>query len=282
MARPTNLDWKQYEAITKYIYESLGRQSGVKVKGYGKDCKVIGKSGVAHQIDVLTAHSDGVHEYQTAIECKYWNQKINKDIVMKVAAVVEDANISKGVIVSKSGFTPDAIDFARFRNIGLVELREAEEKDLEGQPPTMDLAILTLRINAIIRRPVVSRIEIDSVENTAIEKEYWINTYFLKLTNGRQVPFANYLKDFQDELHRQKKEWEAVSKQYEVPGALLINSKTKASETINLIILTGVLERIDKSSTQELTLVDRVWLIMKSLFENSTFVFFEGGIIMKK
>lgn len=41
-----NLDWKMYESITKYIYENLGRQESVIVKGHGRDCKVIGKSGV--------------------------------------------------------------------------------------------------------------------------------------------------------------------------------------------------------------------------------------------
>lgn len=40
MSETNHLDWKKYEAITKYIYESLGRASGVKVKGYGNHCKV--------------------------------------------------------------------------------------------------------------------------------------------------------------------------------------------------------------------------------------------------
>jgi len=56
-------------------------------------------------------------------------EKINKDIVMKVSAIIEDTGINKGVIVSKNGFTPDGITFAKYKNIGLVELREAEEKD---------------------------------------------------------------------------------------------------------------------------------------------------------
>ena len=35
------------------IYETLGKESGVKIEGYGNNCKVKGKSGVNHQIDVL-------------------------------------------------------------------------------------------------------------------------------------------------------------------------------------------------------------------------------------
>lgn len=40
----TDLTWQEYEAVTKYIYEMLGVQYGIKIMGYGKDCKVQGKS----------------------------------------------------------------------------------------------------------------------------------------------------------------------------------------------------------------------------------------------
>lgn len=53
----------------------------------GNSCKVIGRSNIQHQIDVLTIHSDGIHSYGTAIECKYWNKKIDKDIVMKLSSI---------------------------------------------------------------------------------------------------------------------------------------------------------------------------------------------------
>ena len=69
---------------------------------------------------------------KTAIECKYWKEKVNKDIVMKVSEIIADANINKGVIVSKNGFTQDGIDYAKYRNIGLIELREIETEDLNG------------------------------------------------------------------------------------------------------------------------------------------------------
>lgn len=61
MSVTNKLDWKIYESITKYIYETLGRQSGVTIKGYGSTCKVKGKSGSSHQIDVITLHTEGNH-----------------------------------------------------------------------------------------------------------------------------------------------------------------------------------------------------------------------------
>lgn len=279
MTKANTLDWKQYEAITKYIYETLGRQSGVTIKGYGSTCKVTGKSGVPHQIDVLTSHSDGVHEYQTAIECKYWKEKINKDIVMKVSGIIEDANINKGVIVSKSGFTQDGIDYAKHKSIGLVELREIEEKDLEGRPTKFDIGVLKLEINCVIRRPQILHIETDAVESIQIEKESWKNKDIVKLSNGNQVPFANYIKSFQNELHLQRKIWQTITKRYEIPSGRFIHKQTNTSTPINVITFTGLLKKIDKSSNIEFTLVDQVWLILKLLFEERTFTFSESGII---
>lgn len=100
------MEWQDYEEITKHIYATLGEAHGVKIEGHGKDCKVIGKSGVEHQIDVLTSHSDGIHSYRTMIECKYWDQNVNKDVIMKVAEIVEDAGLNKGIIVSKMVLRP--------------------------------------------------------------------------------------------------------------------------------------------------------------------------------
>lgn len=63
-----NLDWKIYESVTNYIYETLGKNYGVTIVGYGHKWKVKGKSGNSHQIDVLTLKTDGNHTTQTAIE----------------------------------------------------------------------------------------------------------------------------------------------------------------------------------------------------------------------
>jgi len=282
MTKAPDLDWKKYEAITKYIYETLGSQSGVKIKGYDSNCKVTGKSGVAHQIDILATHSDGIHEYQTAIECKYWKEKINKDIVMKVSEIIEDAGLNKGVIVSKSGFTQDGIEYAKYRNIGLVELKEIEEKDLEGKSTKFEVGVLQVDINCIIRRPEILNIETDSVEKIQIVKELWKNRDIIMWSNGKQAPFANYIKEFQGELHHQDKVWQTITKRYEIPGGRLINEQTKSSININEITFTGILKKIDKSSNLRFKLEDQVWLIMKSLFEKKTFTFSESGIIIKK
>ena len=47
---------------------------------------------------------------------------------MKLAQILEDTGINKGIIVSKSGFTRDGIQYAKHKYIGIVHLKEYEEK----------------------------------------------------------------------------------------------------------------------------------------------------------
>ena len=145
------MDWKNYEKITKDIYETLGKESGVKIECYGNGCKVKGNSGVEHQIDVLASHSDGIHTYKTAIECKYWKNTISKDTVMKIHSIINETNIDKGIVISKKGFTPDAIKYAESKNIGLALLREVEKEDYGSQGCGLKTS-LTLEIETIPAR----------------------------------------------------------------------------------------------------------------------------------
>lgn len=264
------LDWKAYESLTKYIYETLGYESGVKIEGYGNNCKVVGKSGVGHQIDVLTSHSDGIHNYQTAIECKYWKEKINKDIVMKVASIIEDAHINKGVIVSKNGFTPDGISYAKSKNIGLVELREMEEKDWDGRGRVSGF-------KSWILRPEILGITIDNEIKTEKNREtIEIDKMKIRLNNGLDIAFSEYLLKFKKDLHNEK-EFQLVVKRYESLGAVLINELTSSKTKINGIIFTGMLTKLD--TNLKFHPVDQIWLIMKSIFEERTFTISENGIV---
>lgn len=138
------MNWQSYEETVKDIYERLGKTAGIKILGWGPNCKVKGKSGVNHQIDVLASHSDGIHSYKTAIECKYLKDKVQKDTIAKLAEILEDAKIEKGVVVSKSGFTQDTETFAKYKNIDLVELREPVDEDWEGRVKDIDLRIRVL------------------------------------------------------------------------------------------------------------------------------------------
>jgi len=276
------MNWKEYENITKYIYESLGRQTGVKIIGHGSSCHVKGKSGASHQIDVLTSHTDGIHNYKTAIECKYWKKKVNKDVVLKIAGIIEDTGINKGVIVSKMGFTKDGVAVANSKNIGLVELREIDEKDSNepNKMPTFKILDLILNIKTELRRPEILNIEIDFINPILKSEKFNHYLFILKLKTGIEVPFNDYLTDFRGKLHDEKPD-KVVEKYYELNETKLINIKTKKVEFIRGITIKGKLTVINKDTKREIEIIDKVWMKMKTLFENNSFTISKTGMIKK-
>jgi len=281
MSEAKNLDWKTYESITKYIYETLGKQHGVTVKGHGSICTVKGNSGISHQIDVLTTHSDGIHSYETAIECKHWKEKVNKDIVMKLSAILEDTGINKGVIVSKSGFTPDGIALAKFKNIGLVELREAVDNDFKDNSRELEIGQLEIRMKIVARRPKILSVVTDGGYLLDAQDHFDFLDYGVRSENGDHVPLIKYVDVFRLEISRIDKELELITKRYDFPNRTLYNRQTQSSIKINYIIFTGHLRVSDESKNIKFTLVDQVWLIMKSIFEERTFSFSESGLIIE-
>lgn len=281
MSTANKLDWKTYESITKYIYQTLGKQSGVTIKGYGSNCKVVGKSGVSHQIDVLTAHADGIHTYETAIECKYWKDKVNKEIVMKVSSIIEDAGISKGVIVTKSGFTKDGLEYAKFKNIGLVELRESTDKDHESNPKEIEIATLQINLNITATRPKLLQINLGNNRHLDVQDEFDLFNYFILLRDGKRVPFYDYVTDFRLDIANQKEMDIEITKSYKLPESHLFRRGISESIPFDEVTITGKLTQNDYNKDLEFTLVEKVWLLMKSIFDERTFSLSENGIIME-
>lgn len=276
------LDWKIYESVTKYIYEILGKDYGVTIVGYGSNFKVTGSSGVKHQIDVLTAQTNGIHTTQTAIECKCLNKKITKDVVFKLSGIMNDAEIEKGIIVSRSGFTRDAIAQAQACNIGLVELREIEEKDFAENPKQIEIADLDIHVGVLRARPEI--IKIDIGDNRTIEVKDgidYLDYYDFSIIDeeGSSLPFISFLNDFRIEVSQKNKMYEIITKKHVISKSTLLNRRTKESFKIDQITFTGKLTEKDLSKNLKFTLVDEVWLIMKSIFDERTFSFSENGII---
>lgn len=275
------LDWKTYESITKYIYENLGRQAGVKIKGHGQNCKITGKSGVSHQIDVLTSHSDGIHSYDTAIECKYWKTKVSKDVVMKVSAIIEDAGISKGVIVTKFGFTRDGLEYAKFKNISLVELREITDKDHESTPHEIEFGVLNIRMDIKVTGPKLLQIDLGNNQFLDVQDEFDLFNYYVELKDKKRVPFYDYVTNFRLDIADQNKMEVEITKNYNLPGSRLFRRGINESIEFDEINIIGKLTKRDQSRNLEFRLVDKVWLIMKSIFDNRRFSFSENGIILE-
>jgi hypothetical protein len=258
------MDWKTYEEVTKDIYEYLWNQSAVKIIGHGNSFKFKGKSDVEHKIDILTSHSDGIHSYLTDIECKYWDKNINKDIVMKVDSIVKDCNFNKVVIVSKLGFTPDAIKYAISVGVGLVILREPIEEDWEGRIKT-----IVLEINDYV--PHITKFGNIAVEvYKDISGMVQTDRYIYHFNDGTKKTIKDYLEEFQKKIQDENIIIE-IDQEIKFPEAIFLTDirGDKIAKVIG-IKMSGRLEVI--TTKNEINAEDSVWLMMKSILEEKTYV----------
>jgi len=279
--KDSDLSWQEYEAITRYIYETLGAEYGIKVKGYGKDCKVTGKSTVTHQIDVLTEQFVKGQPSLTAIECKFLKKKVTKDTVMKLHGIMDDAGIATGIIVSRMGFTKDTLTYAEHVGVRLVQLREGEGDECTQE---VTLGVLEIHSKVTIQRPKIISIDLGSIvitDENEILKMYF-GEYADVLTNdGNKSPFNSYLFAFGDELRRQKKFLRTINMDFPVVQGSFSRMNDNIRYDIGKISFTGFLSEIDASSTKVIDIVDQVWLIMKQIFEKKGYKLTRLGFLIE-
>jgi restriction system protein len=83
------------------------------------DARKIGLSGAEHQIDVLAEYTCPLHTSKIVVEAKSYDKPIDKDRIMKLTQIVADIGADRGIIVTTSYFTPEAIKTATGHNIEL-------------------------------------------------------------------------------------------------------------------------------------------------------------------
>lgn len=277
MSDNNEINWQEYEAITKYIYESLGAQYGVKAIGYGRDNKITGESGVKHQIDVLTEQFNGEDRFLTAIECKHIKQKVNKDIVMKLSEIMQDSDIDQGIIVCKSGFTRDTVTYAEHKGIKLVKLWEVDENDLDYNKE-IEIGILNIHSNVIRTRPNITSINFG---NRTIHFDPAVGAvYYSKLhdASGNEYPLKPLLFAFGDKLKIQGIPLKNTTVDYTINDNLFLKEGIEQI-AVDKISITGFLTLDDMSTEKSFRLTDQVWMIMEQLFEKTKLSLSKSGLI---
>ena len=113
--------------LEKLVAE-LFRSKGYNVK---HNVKLTGRSGVKHQIDVYAEYRAPLHTSRIIVECKSYDRPVDKDIVMKLVHEVDDLGVDRGILVTTSYFTPDAVSTAEGYNVDLwdgVKLKKLLEE----------------------------------------------------------------------------------------------------------------------------------------------------------
>lgn len=277
MSETSEINWQDYETITKYVYESLGAQYGIKILGYGNTCKLKGKSGVMHQIDVLTEQLDGTKSIRTAIECKYCKEKANKDIVMKLSETMLDLGIEKGIIVCKSGFTKDTVMYAEHKGIKLVQLWEAGESDVDYKKE-IEFGTLDIRLN--ITRTRANIISITFGDKTIHFDPLTGAAYLFKLRDsfGREVNLKPYLLKFAAEVTNRSEVLKNITLDYSTDRKLFLDVENGVL-AVEKFSVTGFLTIDDLNTKKYFTLTDQVWMIMEELFDKRRMSLSKSGLI---
>lgn len=89
---------------------------------------VEGRSGNAHELDVVARRADELTEYVTVVEAKSWDARVGKDVVAKLAYVLADVGMHKGIIAAPGGFTSGALTAAGALGVELWDGAELERR----------------------------------------------------------------------------------------------------------------------------------------------------------
>lgn len=88
-----------------------------------------GQSGTTNQCDATMSFSSGGIDFFVIFECKYHNKRVDLPKLREFKCKVDETGASKGVFVSKEGYTKQAKEFAHFHKIELYTLIDYELKD---------------------------------------------------------------------------------------------------------------------------------------------------------
>ena len=278
-----DIRWQDYEELVKDIYQALGQASGVTVECWGSSCKVEGPPGSIHQIDVLTRHNAESRQYRTAISCKNWNRKVGIPIVRELVSIVQDAELNKGVIVSKMGFTAPAKTYAEAKNIGLVELRKPVDKDWDGYirkiPITMmfdQTQIYDVQFRLTAPKPVVGE---QVFRGGSLNWPLHLNQIFIGIP-GHEAETLQKLTDEEWSKHADQEEYDI-----QFPKGSILTIPACPNYPAHGYSITGVSFKVKFNPPLVTEFVvnadDHIYMIMESLFDGRGFTITKTGEIIR-
>jgi hypothetical protein len=112
-------DGTKYERLAAIAFRSITKEETVH------DLRLVGTSGVAHQIDAVV----GAGRKRVLIEAKDYDKAVGLGIARDFWGVVEDVRPSEAYIVTTERFTKPAIKFALAKGITPALLRPPRDED---------------------------------------------------------------------------------------------------------------------------------------------------------
>src|SRR5690606_22501254 len=124
-------------------------------------------------------------------------------------------------------------------------------------------------------RPEITSIDIGDNRKIEIKDESDYFDFVIILKNSNQVPFYDYVNDFRKEINRMNDKTKPLTKKYKISDSKLLNQQTGLIMDLDDLLFTGQITESDSDRNLKYTNVDKVWLLMKSIFDERTFSFSE-------
>ncbi|MDA0344957.1 MAG: restriction endonuclease [Proteobacteria bacterium] len=127
------------ETVYKAILEAEKRQGKIGSVCIERNKIITSKSGTPAEIDIYWENEVAGIKHSVAIECKNYNKNIDIPRVRDFARKIEHISGLKGLMVTKKGFSENAIKEASADNIDLLVIREQTDEDWDGYIKTINI-----------------------------------------------------------------------------------------------------------------------------------------------
>ncbi|MFQ6087973.1 MAG: restriction endonuclease [Candidatus Methanofastidiosia archaeon] len=106
-------NWKNLQKKVGSIFQTLGFEVEIE--------KIIETARESVEIDVYAKDASQTPNIIYLCECKHWNTKVPKSIVLSFRTIVNDYGCNVGYIISKKGFQKGAYECIKNTNIELLD-----------------------------------------------------------------------------------------------------------------------------------------------------------------
>lgn len=132
------------ETVYKAILEAERRNGNIGHVTLERRKKITSKSGTPAEIDIYWEYTVAGIKNSVAIECRNYNKNVDIPGVRDFARKISDISGLKGLMVTKKGYSQNAIAEASADNIDLLVMREHEAADWDGYIKTIAINIHVL------------------------------------------------------------------------------------------------------------------------------------------
>lgn len=145
-----------YEHLTQQIYQDILKLDGHEKIEVRHDERMLGRSGVEHQVDVHWKFKQAGIDHTVLIECKNYASAVTLEKVRSFYALLLDIGNCRGLMVTKTGFQSGVEKFAAFYGIDLKLLRKPTAADWEGRVKDITVKITAKSVVSSEEHPIVA------------------------------------------------------------------------------------------------------------------------------